>query len=638
VHGGRADRGHPFPGQPIHAYRDPAGAIWWICTDAIYRYNAGNYTRIALPPSFPKPYFESEIAATADGFGAFWLAALREGLFYRKKGRWQRLETAPQFAMMSPRTAFTDWMGRAWFGYGGGTIILLDQGNIQRVFRAEDSPVRGVRAINGRGRHIWVGGELGLAFFDGKGFRRIIPADAEAFGLVMGVEETSDGSVWLAESRGVIQVPASEVQQARENSSYRVKYRVFDSFDGLPGAFADAQTASKVVIHGTDGKLWFFTSNGVAWIDPADISTNALPPPVLIQSVKANGRQPGSLTDLVLPPRTTNLQIGYTALSLAVPERVRFRYRLEGVEKDWQDAGTRREAFYNRLGPGEYHFRVIACNNDGVWNEEGAHLDFKIAPAWYQTTWFYSMCAVICLALLGAIYQLRLHQLRRQFNSKLEERVDERTRIARELHDTLLQSFQGLLMRFQGVSNDLVGGEPKQELDEIIDRAAQAITEARDAVQGLRSSVLESDDLAAAIGTLGKELAAADNRPPEFTMQVEGAQRKLHAILRDEVYRVAGEALRNAFRHANARRIEVEIRYDERQFRLRVRDDGRGMDPKLLFDNGRAGHFGLPGMRERIKRVGGKLTVWSEHESGTEVELKIPAAHAYTRFPGPHRR
>jgi signal transduction histidine kinase len=248
------------------------------------------------------------------------------------------------------------------------------------------------------------------------------------------------------------------------------------------------------------------------------------------------------------------------------------------------------------------------------------------------------MCAVICLALLGAIYQLRLHQLRRQFNSKLEERVDERTRIARELHDTLLQSFQGLLMRFQAVSNDLVEGEPKQELDEIIDRAAQAITEARDAVQGLRSSVVESIDLAAAIGTLGKELAAAHSRPPEFTMQIEGAQRKLHAILRDEVYRVAGEALRNAFRHANARRIEVEIRYDERQFRLRVRDDGRGMDPKLLFDNGRAGHFGLPGMRERTKRVGGKLTVWSEHESGTEVELIIPAAHAYTRFPGPHRR
>jgi signal transduction histidine kinase len=221
---------------------------------------------------------------------------------------------------------------------------------------------------------------------------------------------------------------------------------------------------------------------------------------------------------------------------------------------------------------------------------------------------------------------------------RLEERVGERTRIARELHDTLLQSFQGLLMRFQAVSNELEEGEPKQELDETIDQAAQAITEARDSVQGLRSSVMESKDLAAAIGNLGKELAAADSRPAEFTMQVEGAQRGLHAILRDEVYRVAEEALRNAFQHADARRIEVEIRYDERQFRLRVRDDGKGMDPKLLVDNGRAGHFGLRGMRERAERAGGTLTVWSELESGTEVELRIPAAQAYTRFPTPRRR
>jgi signal transduction histidine kinase len=321
-----------------------------------------------------------------------------------------------------------------------------------------------------------------------------------------------------------------------------------------------------------------------------------------------------------------------------VPEKMRFRYRLEEVDKDWQDAGTRREAFYTRLGPGEYHFRVIACNNDGVWNEAGAHLDFNIAPAWYQTTWFHTLYAIAFLALLWSVYQLRLHQLQRQFNIKVEERVGERTRIARELHDTLLQSFQGLLMRFQAVSNELEEGEPKQELDETIDQAAQAITEARDSVQGLRSSVMESNDLAAAIGSLGKELAAAASRPPEFTVQGEGLRRSLHPILRDEVYRVAEEALRNAFQHSDARRIEVEIRYDERQFRLRVRDDGKGMDPNLLVGDGRAGHFGLRGMRERAERAGGTLTVWSELKSGTEVELSIPAAHAYTRVRAPRRR
>jgi PAS domain S-box-containing protein len=337
-------------------------------------------------------------------------------LFYRKDGRWQRLDAASEFAKSSPTTAFTDWMGSAWFGYEGGTIIVVYQGKIQRVFPANDSLVGGIGAIKGRGRHLWVGGELGLAFFDGNRFRRVVPAYAEAFGSVVGVEETSNGSLWLAEKRGAIEIPATEIQRFLTDPSYRVKYRIFDSFDGLPGIYPK-------VIQATDGKIWFSTSDGIAWVDPAKIFTNALPPPVLIRSVTANGKQAGSLTNLTLPPRTTNLQISYTALSLAVPEKMRFRYRLEGVDKDWQDAGARREAFYNGLGPGKYHFRVIACNNDGVWNEEGAHLDFVIAPAWYQTIWLRGLYVLTFFMLLWTIYQMRVHQLREQ-EKKFREAVE----------------------------------------------------------------------------------------------------------------------------------------------------------------------------------------------------------------------
>jgi PAS domain S-box-containing protein len=407
VRGGRADSGHRFPDQARSAYRDPSGAIWWLCQGAIYRYEAGRYTRIALPSSFPNPYFGTPPQATEDGSGALWLSAEREGVFYRKKGEWHRLETASEFAKLTPATAFTDWMGRAWFGYEGGAILLLKDENIQRVFPADESPVGGVRAIGGRGRHIWAGGELGLAFFDGSRFRRIVPSDAATFGPATGVEETADGSLWLAESRGVIEIAPTEIQKALSDPSYRVKYSVFDSFDGLPGRLAKA-------IQETDGKLWFLGSNGLVWVDPANISTNALPPAVSIRSKTANGRQVGSLTNLTLPPRTTDLQIGYTALSLAVPEKVRFRYRLEGVDKNWQEAGTRREALYNSLGPGEYHFRVIGCNNDGVWNEEGAHLDFNIAPAWYQTIWFRGLYVLAFFAVLWSAYQLRVHQLQLQ--------------------------------------------------------------------------------------------------------------------------------------------------------------------------------------------------------------------------------
>jgi signal transduction histidine kinase/ligand-binding sensor domain-containing protein len=631
VHAGRADRDHPFS-EARSAYRDPAGAIWWICFDAIYRYNAGSYTRVALPSSFPKPYLELSMAATEDGSGALWLAAHSEGLFYRKKGVWQQLESAPEFAKLSPTAAFTDWMGRAWFGYAEGTIILLKDENIQRVFPADDSPVGGVWAINGRARHTWVGGDSGLVFFDGNRFRRIVPADAETFESVMGVEETPDGSLWLAESRGVIQVPASEVQQALDNPAYRVKYRLFDSFDGLSGTFAGVLTDSSE-IQGTDGRLWFAASGGVVWIDPANISTNALPPPVSIKSVKANGRQFGSLTNLALPRRTTDLQIDYTALSLAVPEKVRFRYRLEGVDKDWQDAGTRREAFYNRLGPGEYHFRVIACNNDGVWNEAGSSLDFSIAPAWYQTKWFYSACIGAFVLLLWALHHLRLRHLAHQYSMRLEDRVNERTRIARELHDTLLQSFNALLLRLQTVSNVLPAqpDEAKHRIDRAIEQASDAITEGRDAVHELRSNGSTAIDLHQAISNFAKELLSSSESVPEVQVQVEGAPSPLNPIVRDEVYKIATEAVRNAIMHGNARRVEVEIRYDERHLGLRTRDNGTGIDPAILNRDHVAGHWGLRGMRERAKLVGGTLEVWSEVDIGTEIELNVPAASAYLR-------
>jgi signal transduction histidine kinase/ligand-binding sensor domain-containing protein len=626
---GSADRAHPIPTQPLYAYRDPAGAIWWFGTDAIFRYDVGKYTRVPLPPSFPKRYANAGLAAAEDGSGTIWMA-IRGGVFYWKGGRWQRLET--EFATLLPRAAFTDWMGRAWFGYAGGTIIILDQGKIQRVFPADDSPVGDLRAINGRGRHLWVGGELGVAFFDGNRFRRIIPADAEAFGAVRGVEEIPDGSLWLVENRSIIQIPASEVQQALNNPSYRVRYRVFDSFDGLPGTFVGTAINQKE-IRGTDGRLWFAASGGLVWLDPAKIFTNTLPPPVLVRSVNANGRQFGSLANLVLPPQATNLQIGYTALSLVVPEKVRFRYMLEGVDKEWQEAGTRREAFYTRLGPGEYHFRVIACNNDGLWNEQGARLDFGIAPAWFQTTWFRAFCVCVFLLLLWALYQLRLRQLEQQFAIGLEARVNERTRIARDLHDTLLQTLHGLMFRFQAARN-MFASRPEEAmvaLDGAIKRTEEAIAESRDAIKDLRVE-RASTDLKELLTATCQELeisVGGHANPPTFQVIVAGERRDLSQEIEDEVYRIGRELLRNAFQHAQARHIEAEIRYDDDALTLLVRDDGKGIDPIVVKEGGRTGHWGLPGVRERAKQIRADIDFWTENRAGTEVRLKVPGSLAY---------
>jgi signal transduction histidine kinase len=278
---------------------------------------------------------------------------------------------------------------------------------------------------------------------------------------------------------------------------------------------------------------------------------------------------------------------------------------------------------------------VTASNNDGVWNQTGASLNFFIAPAYYQTTWFRTAIIAAGLALLAVLYRLRVRQLAHVFDARLQERVNERTRIARELHDTLLQSFHGVMFRFQAAANVLPDRplEAKQRLDTALKHGTHAIRDGRDAIQGLRASTVVTNDLAVALSTLGEELARTPindvlTETAELDVAIQGTPRTLRPIVRDEIYRIGGEALRNAFRHARARRIEVEIRYDDRRFQLRVRDNGQGIDGAMVNAD-RAGHFGLAGMRERAELIGGQFEIWSEAGMGTEVALTIPDAAVY---------
>jgi len=320
-----------------------------------------------------------------------------------------------------------------------------------------------------------------------------------------------------------------------------------------------------------------------------------------------------------------------------MPTRVRFRYFLEGFDSNWSQPVAAREAVYTNLGAGFYRFRLVASNSEGLWNGPEAAIGFEVEPTLSETWWFRS-AMVLCVGLVAlAAYLIRMRQLTRLLNARFEERLAERVRVARELHDTLLQSFQGLLLRFQTAYAlfDTRPADAKEVLGSSIDQTAQAITEGREAVQGLRASTVESNDLAQAITTLGEQLAAEASSATSVGLhvEVEGTPRNLHPIVRDEIYRIASEALRNAFRHAQAQQIEVEFRYDQQQFRLRIRDDGKGIEATFLAAEGRAGHFGLHGMRERAKLMGGKLTVWTAAESGTEIELILPAARAYAASP-----
>jgi signal transduction histidine kinase len=488
---------------------------------------------------------------------------------------------------------------------------------------------------------LWAATQGGLSRLKNGRVATLTSANGLPCDSVHWVLEDDAHSFWLYMTCGLVRIARTELDAWAADPKRTIHATVFDSSDGVR-SLEDNGGYTPHVAKSSDGKLWFLPSDGVSVVDPRHLPFNPVPPPVHIEQITAGHKTywlntaGDALSRLRLPRLVHDLQIDYTALSLVAPEKVLFRYMLEGADRDWQDAGNRRQAFYNNLSPGDYRFRVIACNNDGVWNQAGASFDFSVAPAWYQTTGFRVSSVAAFLAMLWALYQLRVRQLAQQFNMALEARVSERTRIARELHDTMLQSFQGVLLRLHVVSRQLLDRpEVQKTLDTVVDQAQQAVNEGRDAVRDLRLSTVETNDLAVAIRAIGEELMAdgTNQNTAVSQVRVEGTPRNLHPIFRDEVYRIAGEALRNAFRHAQARQIEVELRYDEAQFRLRIRDDGKGVDPKVLGGVGRAGHYGLAGMYERAKLIGGKLTVWSELDSGTEVELSVPASNAYAASP-----
>ena len=347
-----------------------------------------------------------------------------------------------------------------------------------------------------------------------------------------------------------------------------------------------------------------------------------------VETIKVDDKVVAQTGGIVLNHDAKNVEIDYTAFSLSIPEREFFRYKLEGHDAEWQEPGNRRQAFYNDLRPGKYRFRVIACNNDGVWNAEGATLDFRVEPAWYQTIWFRVSCVGGFVLLLWALYQLRLQQLQRQFNMTLEARVGERNRIARDLHDTLIQSVDGLMLRIQTA---LTEPDPKRSrlmIEKALDSADEVMLEGRQRVTALRPEATTVKELSEALASYGQGLS--EDHPATFSVALLGSPKDVDAFVRDEAYSIGREALGNAFQHADATKIEVEVTYDRRVVHMTVRDNGHGIDEQTLA-GGRPGHWGLRGMRERAQIIGGKLVIRSRPGVGTEIDLEIPSDLAYEK-------
>jgi signal transduction histidine kinase/ligand-binding sensor domain-containing protein len=632
-------QGNPgLPDDNIHSlFEDERGRIWVSSFSGLAAFERGKFT---AEPSVPAGV---KNAIAGDNHGGLWLSlfgSANYGLVHLAGGEiseqvpWQKLGGGPGTGLVP------DPDGGVWTGLLSGGIAYFRAGQIRNLPLSDNQsgPRKVLDISRDRDGSMWAATDNGLSRIKHGRVATLTTANGLPCKTVHWIIEDDLSSYWLYTQCGLLRVARTDMDAWTADPKRTIQVTTFDADDGVR-LVQILKGLRPAVAKSSDGKIWFVNGDTVSFIDPSQISLNTLPPPVHIEQITADGKAYNVSNGLRLPAAVRDLHFEFTALSLLVPEKVRFRVMLEGQDNGWRELVNQRHVHYTNLAPGTYRFRVIACNNSEVWNEQGDVVDFSIAPTYYQTNGFRALCAAAFLGLLWGLYQLRVRQLAAQFNMRLEERVSERTRIARDLHDTLLQSFQALLLHFQAGINMLPErpADARRTLEDAVDLASEAITEGRDAVQGLRMSTVEKNDLAVAIRTLGEELASAETNElsPNFGVVVEGISRNLHPIVRDDVYRLVAEALRNAFLHAAAQNVEVEIRYDQKYFRLRVRDDGKGIHSEVLRGHGPEGHYGLHGMRERAKLVGGKLTIWTELDSGTEIELNIPGARAYEKSTRP---
>ena len=432
------------------------------------------------------------------------------------------------------------------------------------------------------------------------------------------------GTLWLYSSCGLIAIDNRELQRWWQDPKAKLQYSLFDSFDGVQAAQTSFTPRAS---EAPDGKLWFVNGTVAQMIDPKNLPRNGLAPPVHIESLIVDRRSYPAQQALRLPPLTHDLEIDYTGLSFVVPQKVQFRYRLEGRDKDWQDPGSRRQAFYTDLHPGRYRFHAIASNNDGVWNTSGASLEFTIEPAFYQTWWLETASAMLALAVLAWAIRRRMLIVARNIHARLAERLDERERIARELHDTLLQGALSASIQLDLAEDQLAQDSPVKGLvQNALATLRQVTEEGRMALRGLRFEDVENNDLAKAFQRIKNEFPHKDTIV--FGVFAQGAARIVRTEIRNEIYRIGREAILNAYVHSEAATIEVEIQYARTHLSLLVRDDGRGIDSSIL-QAGRDGHWGLAGMRERSQRIGATLKLWSRVGAGTEIELMLPGHIAF---------
>ena len=612
----RFDRRNGLPGVAIYALHVDHRGVLWAAGDhfGLAYLDGARFVPVLLPrtPSL-------RVVAMASGpDGALYLGDVDRGAF-----RWQNgtlTDLLPELPRKAAFSAMTDRAGSVWMGLAGGVLRAAPDGTIT-IFAGDRAPGGSVMTVyeDAHGT-IWAGGAFGLSRFRDDGFVQV-PLDTTVNRPnVTAIVDDDRSNLWLGLRAGVMRVDREVLDAFASGRTHAVGGTVYDMADGLHGV--PIWLGFPTAFRSDAGALWFVTANGLARIDPGSVEKHRLPPPVLIESITADEEQLDPVEGLRLPPATSKLQIDYTALGLTVPSKVRFRYILEGFDRGWVEAGTRRQAFYTRLPPGSYRFRV-AAQNDTVWNDAGASLDFSIAPTFYETAWFAALCVVLIgLAAWGG-WRLRVRRERERFDLVLAERA----RMGREIHDTLLQSLVGVTLQFNGLASrlDPSAARLRRDLDRLRRQLEQCIREARQSILDLRSALSPAEDLGAAI----RQMAAKQTQGTAvtFAIAVSGTPRACSARVRQQLLRIAQEGVVNAIRHAQAGHIRIELSYDDAAVTLRVADDGRGFDPaEPVFTP--EDHWGLANMQERAEQIGAQFRLTSSPGAGTEIEAVVPLAAA----------
>jgi ligand-binding sensor domain-containing protein/two-component sensor histidine kinase len=603
---------------------DASGSVWVGTPDGLNKIQNSRVSVYTSADGLADDFVRSLYAASD---GSLWIGT-RRGLSHLQNGRFTSYSSMDGLGSDLVGAIVEDGAHTLWIATLGG-LTRFDHNKFSTLTTRDGLTSNVITALYpDREGDLWIGTNQGglNRLHDGK----ITAYPPEKSGLpesIYAILEDARGNLWLSSKTGIYSVSKRELDEFADHKLSTVASTSYGTADGMKISECSSgghPAASKLA----DGTMWFATLKGIAAVDPEHLNRNAVPPPVAIDRVLIDDQPVDDLGDrasgpLTVSPGMRRFEFRYAGMSFIAPQKVRFRYKLDGFDRDWVDAGTRRTAYYTNLPPGKYRFRVLACNNDGIWNETGAWLDFRLKPHFYQTIWFY-VALILGLALLTyAIYHWRLRQVELRYDAVLSERG----RIAREIHDTLAQGLVGISVQLELVNRLLASSveSARAQLDHARNLVRESLTEARSSIWDLRSQAAETEDLATRLGRMAATVTEGSVRKIRVKSKVSGTYRPLAPKTEAELLRIAQEAIINAVRHATPAHIAIELRFGARDLEMTIQDDGCGFDGQPHPQStGPEGHFGLTGMRERAAQIGGALAIDSAPGKGTRVTASVP--------------